>query len=121
MVKALFDWPIVLQYDVKTKDRLISRKFSGMTSFNPSVRSTNQKPRVCIRSTNQSCRSIPYFVVVVVSVSLARFHFKVIRKFALLENEYHFLLGKYLSSLMAPGSRQVTLHSVQAIMETFRF
>ena len=34
MVKALFDWPIVLQYDVKAKDRLISRKFSGTTSFN---------------------------------------------------------------------------------------
>ena len=28
--KALFDWPIVLQYDVKAKYRLISRKFSGM-------------------------------------------------------------------------------------------
>ena len=27
MEKALFDWPIVLQYDVKAKDRLISRKF----------------------------------------------------------------------------------------------
>ena len=26
----LFDWPIVLQYDVKAKYRLISRKFSGM-------------------------------------------------------------------------------------------
>ena len=30
MGKALFDWPIVLQYDVKAKDPLISRKFSGM-------------------------------------------------------------------------------------------
>ena len=27
MEKALFDWPIVLQYDVKAKCRLISRKF----------------------------------------------------------------------------------------------
>ena len=26
MEKALFDWPIVLQYDVKAKYRLISRK-----------------------------------------------------------------------------------------------
>ena len=33
MEKALFDWPIVLQYDVKAKYRLISRKFSGMRSF----------------------------------------------------------------------------------------
>ena len=33
MEKALFDWPIVLQYDVKAKYRLISRKFSGMHPF----------------------------------------------------------------------------------------
>ena len=59
MVKALFDWPIVLQYDVKAKYRLISRKFLGMTFFHPSVRLTNQKlTRVCIRSINQSNRSI---------------------------------------------------------------
>ena len=38
MEKALFDWPIVLQYDVKAKYRLISRKFLGMTSFHPNVR-----------------------------------------------------------------------------------
>ena len=30
MAKSLFDWPIVLQYDAKAKDWLISRKFSGM-------------------------------------------------------------------------------------------
>ena len=56
MKKALFDWPIVLQYDVNVKYRLISRKFSGM-KFLP-ARSLNQlQPkarRVCIRSiTNQ--------------------------------------------------------------------
>ena len=45
MEKALFDWPIVLQYDVKAKYRLISRKFSGMKIFHPSVRLTKQKPR----------------------------------------------------------------------------
>ena len=45
MEKALFDWPIVLQYDVKAKYRLISRKFSGMKCFHRSVRLTkNQKP-----------------------------------------------------------------------------
>ena len=51
MEKALFDWPIVLQYDVKAKYRLISRKFSGMKFFHPSVRLTNQKPPafVCVR------------------------------------------------------------------------
>ena len=40
MEKALFDWPIVLQYDVKAKYRLISRKFSGMKFF--------QKPRAFV-------------------------------------------------------------------------
>ena len=43
MEKALFDWPIVLQYDVKVKYRLISRKFPFMKFFHPSVRLTNQK------------------------------------------------------------------------------
>ena len=33
MEKALFDWPIVLQYDVKAKYRMISKKFSGMRSI----------------------------------------------------------------------------------------
>ena len=59
MEKALFDWPIVLQYDVKAKYRLISRKFSGMKFFSPE-RLLNQPKitRVCIRSINQSNRSI---------------------------------------------------------------
>ena len=35
MEKALFDWPIVLQYDVKAKYRLISRKFPYMKFFSP--------------------------------------------------------------------------------------
>ena len=48
MEKALFDWPIVLQYDVKAKYRLISRKFSGMKIFHPSVHLTNQKPRAFV-------------------------------------------------------------------------
>ena len=46
--KALFDWPIMLQYDVKAKDRLISRKFSSMTFFQLSVRLTNQKLRAFV-------------------------------------------------------------------------
>ena len=48
MEKALFDWPIVLQYDVKAKYRLISRKFLGMKFFHPSVRLTNQKPHAFV-------------------------------------------------------------------------
>ena len=49
MAKALFDWPIVLQYDFKAKYWLISRKFSGVTFFHPE-RSLNQRKaaRVCI-------------------------------------------------------------------------
>ena len=42
MEKALLDWPIVLQYDVNAKYRLISRKFLGMKSFHQSVRLLNQ-------------------------------------------------------------------------------
>ena len=45
--KALFDWPIVLPYDVKAKYRLISRKFSAT--------------HVCIHLINQSNRSIQSF------------------------------------------------------------
>ena len=44
MEKALFDWSIVSQYDVKAKYRLISRKFLGMKFFHQSVCLTNQKP-----------------------------------------------------------------------------
>ena len=59
MEKVFFDWPIVLQYDVKAKDPLISRKFSGMKFFYASVRLTNQKPRAFVSgSINQSNRSI---------------------------------------------------------------
>ena len=59
MEKALFDWPIVLQYDVKAKYRLISRKFFGHEVFS-AERSLRQPKamRVCIRSKNQSNRSI---------------------------------------------------------------
>ena len=38
MAKALFDWSIVLQYDVKVKYWLITRKFSGMKFFQLSIR-----------------------------------------------------------------------------------
>ena len=59
MEKALFDWPVVLQYDVKAKYRLISRKFLGMKFFSPE-RSFNQPTatRVCVPSINQSNRTI---------------------------------------------------------------
>ena len=48
MEKGLFDWSIVLQYDVKAKCQLISRTFSRMKFFHPSVRLTNQKTRAFI-------------------------------------------------------------------------
>ena len=76
MEKALSDWPFVLQHDVKEKYRLISRKFSGMKLFHPSVRLTNQKARrVCIRSINQSNRFISARLFLFCSRD-----FKVIRK-----------------------------------------
>ena len=51
MEKALFDWPIVLQYDVKAKHRLISRKFSGMKFFSPecSFNQPNTRAFVSVR------------------------------------------------------------------------
>ena len=60
MEKALFDWPIVFQYDVKAKYRLISRKFSSMKFFFSPECSLIQPnaTRVCVRSINQSNRSI---------------------------------------------------------------
>ena len=80
MEKALFDWPIVLQYDVKAKCRLISRKFLGHEVFPPKCSLNQPKAtRVCILSTNQSNCSISRSFVDV-SVLFARFHFKVIRK-----------------------------------------
>ena len=48
MEKPLFDWPIVLQYDVKEKYRLISRKFLDIKFFHPSVHLTNQKLRAFV-------------------------------------------------------------------------
>ena len=78
MEMALIDWPIVLQYDVKAKYRLISRKFSGMEFFHPSVHLTNQKPRA-LCPFDQPIKSL-HSRSFVVSVLFARFHFKVIRK-----------------------------------------
>ena len=48
MEKTLFDWPIVLQYDVIVKYWLISRKFLAMKFFDPNIRLTNQKPRAFV-------------------------------------------------------------------------
>ena len=48
MEKALFDWPIVLQYDLKAKDPLISRKFFGYEVFLRERSLTNQKPRTFV-------------------------------------------------------------------------
>ena len=46
--KLIWRRPIVLQYDVKAKYRLNSRKFSVMTFFHPYVRLTNPKPRTFV-------------------------------------------------------------------------
>ena len=78
MEKALFDWPIVLQYDVKAKYRLISRKFSDVKFFHLSVRLTNQTPRA-LYPFDKPIKSL-YFRSFVFSVLFAGFHFKVIRK-----------------------------------------
>ena len=46
--QALFIWPIMLQYDMKAKYRLISRKFLGMKFFHLSICLTNQKPHAFV-------------------------------------------------------------------------
>ena len=68
---------IVLQYDVKSKYRLICRKFSGMPFFHPGVRLTKSYARLCTFDKPIKSLHFPSFVV---SVLFARFHFKVIRK-----------------------------------------
>ena len=75
MEKALFHWPVALQYDVKAKYWLISGKFfehevsSAEHSFNQP-----KATRVCIRS------QIALFCLFVVSVLFVRLYFKVIQK-----------------------------------------
>ena len=46
--KALFDWPIVLQYDAKAKYWLTYKKFLGTKFFHLCVRLTNQKPQAFV-------------------------------------------------------------------------
>ena len=55
MEKALFDWPILLQYDVKAKYRLISKKSFGLKFFPAERQLTNHEPLafVSIQQTNQ--------------------------------------------------------------------
>ena len=74
MEKALFDWPIVIQYDVKA----ISRKFFGHEVFS-AERSLNQPSQVRMYPFAKPIKSL-YFRSFVVSVWFARFYFKVVRK-----------------------------------------
>ena len=47
--KALFNWPILLQYDIKAKYQLINfYEVLGHEDFHPSIRLTNQKPRAFV-------------------------------------------------------------------------
>ena len=64
MEKALFDWPVVLQFDVKAKYRFISRKFFGHEVLSPE-RSLNQPEatHVSVRSIKQSNRSISFLLL----------------------------------------------------------
>ena len=67
--KALFDWPIVPQNDVKAKYRLISPE-----------RSLNQPKATCVCIRSLKPIKLLFSRSFVVSVLFARFHFKVIRK-----------------------------------------
>ena len=68
MEKALFNWPIMLQFNVKAKYRFISRKFF-MKFFQSTLCLTNQKPRAFVSSTSQSNCSIPFAVSVLFALS----------------------------------------------------
>ena len=72
MEKALFDWPIVLQYE-QSEVSVDSRKFSGLKFFHPT------KSHARLYPFDKPIKSL-YFRSLVVSVLFARFHFKVIRK-----------------------------------------
>ena len=69
MEKALFDWPIRLQYDIKVKFRLIGMKFFFFFT----------KSHARLYPFDKPIKSF-YFRSFVVSILFARFHFKVIRK-----------------------------------------
>ena len=101
--KALFDWPIVLQYDVKAKDPLISRKFSGMKFFYAGVRLTNQKPHTFVCPFDKPINSL-YFRSFVVSVLFARFHFTVVRKLLYRTREFFLLMLCSRTSLGYSGN-----------------
>ena len=79
MEKALFDWPIVLQYDVKQ----FLESSSGMKFVYPSVRLTNQKPGafVSVSYTNQ----IALFPFVCCFYFVRAFSFEGHTKIALIE------------------------------------
>ena len=75
MEKALFDWPIVLQHDVKAKFRLIGMKFFFFTR----AYALPTKSHTRLYPFDKPIKSF-YFRSFVVSILFARFHFKVIQK-----------------------------------------
>ena len=78
MEKALFDWPIVLQYDVKAKYGWFLGTFRAWSFFTRAfAEPTKSHARLC--PFEKPIKSL-YFRWFVVSVLLARFQFKVIPK-----------------------------------------
>ena len=83
MEKALFDWPIVLQYDVTAKYRFISRKFSGMEFFSPE-RSLNQPKAMSVCQIRSITNQIALFPLVCCFCFVRAFLFQGHTKIALL-------------------------------------
>ena len=81
MEKALFDWPIMLQYDVKEKYRLISGKFWGMKFFHLSSLNQPKATCICILSINNQ---IALFQVVCCFCFVRAFSFQGHTKIALI-------------------------------------
>ena len=76
--KALFEWPIVMQYDMKAKYQLISRTFLGMIFFTPAF-ALPTKSHACLYTFDKPIKLL-YFCLFVDSVLFTCFHFKVIQK-----------------------------------------
>ena len=103
MERALFDWPIVLQYDVEAKYRLSARKFFGLEVSSPEC-SINQANRsISLRFLFLFFSRLFYFKVIRIAlISEAMFNcvfvpFRCTLNFTVLRNKIQKYLTKFTS------------------------
>ena len=94
MEEALFDWPIVLQYDVKGKYRLVSRKFSRKEVVSAEHSLNHPKAKYARFYPRDELIKSLYLRSLAVSVLLARFSFQGHAKIALMMRK-HALLSSF--------------------------